>query len=97
MTSWLSVPTGIWRLGDGFVIVVEGATVRAVNERVTTGDSAPWLSTARTAKVCVPDDHTSCPTGANGPGGVSAGTVSVSWCSTVLDHSVSPWTGGSSA
>jgi hypothetical protein len=50
------VETGLWRFGVGESIWLSGATVVAVNERVTTGERPPTLSTARMTNVRVPRD-----------------------------------------
>src|SRR5882672_3194473 len=95
MVTCDSVETGTSRLGDGVRMVVCGATVRDVNDRVTTGDSALSLSTARMANVWKFVVSTYCPGGASGSGGLVAGSVSVTWWSRVVVHAVSPCTGGS--
>src|SRR5262245_64097914 len=97
ISTWGSVETASWRFGDGDWITVSGATVVAVNERVTTGDRPPTLSTARMTNVCASFATMRMPAGDRGSGGVVAGSVSVSSCSTVAVHVVSPSTGGSTA
>src|SRR5689334_11066909 len=97
MVTWLSVPIGTWLLGDGERMVVCGATVLAVNERETTGDMPPELSTARMTNVCALVEMMYCPMGDSGLGGISAGRVSVSACSVVVVQVVSGVSGGSMA
>jgi hypothetical protein len=51
MTTDGSVVTGCWEVGTGALMNVSGATVRAVNDRATTGERPPTLSTATIANV----------------------------------------------
>ena len=92
------VLTGCWRLGRGVLIVVEGATVNDVNERLTGAERAPSLSTARTTNVWYSLEGTIWPAGGNGLSrGSRDGYRRVTSLEVVLTHAVSPPAGGSFA